>query len=119
MFSENVLHGGDNHSDHSRTETSDDLESDFGKATKHGRSCCIAQALAPRVQRILAAYRKEGAAAVVHRTPGRKAKHRIGDAVRQQVITLAQEPYSHSIFTQSSEATEVDSLYEWISVSLS
>src|SRR5258708_6110630 len=50
--------------------------------------------LSPRqVQRILAAYRKEGAAAVVHGNRGRKPKHRIGDEVRQQVIALAREPY--------------------------
>jgi len=46
-----------------------------------------------QVQRILAAYRKEGAAAVVHGNRGRKPKHRIGDEVRQQVIALAREPY--------------------------
>ncbi|HEY6406936.1 MAG TPA: helix-turn-helix domain-containing protein, partial [Ktedonobacteraceae bacterium] len=50
--------------------------------------------LSPRqVQRILAAYRKEGAAAVVHGNRGRQPKHRIGDEVRQQVIALAREPY--------------------------
>lgn len=50
--------------------------------------------LSPRqVQRMLAAYRKEGAAAVVHGNRGRKPKHRIGDDVRQQVIALAREPY--------------------------
>ncbi|HEY6410433.1 MAG TPA: ISNCY family transposase [Ktedonobacteraceae bacterium] len=50
--------------------------------------------LSPRqVQRILAAYRKEGAAAVVHGNRGRKPKHRIGDEVREQVIALAREPY--------------------------
>jgi transposase len=46
-----------------------------------------------QVQRILAAYRKEGAAAVVHGNRGRKPTHRIGDEVRQQVIALAREPY--------------------------
>ena len=46
-----------------------------------------------QVQRILAAYRKEGAAAVVHGNRGRKPKHRIRDEVRQQVIALAREPY--------------------------
>ena len=46
-----------------------------------------------QVQRMLAAYRKEGAAAVVHGNRGRKPKHRIGDEVRQQVVALAQEPY--------------------------
>lgn len=46
-----------------------------------------------QVQRILAAYRKEGVAAVVHGNRGRKPTHRIGDEVRQQVIALAREPY--------------------------
>ncbi len=43
--------------------------------------------------RILAAYRKEGAAAVVHGNRGRTPSHRISDEVRQQVIALAQGPY--------------------------
>lgn len=46
-----------------------------------------------QVQRMLAAYRKEGAAAVIHGNRGRKPKHRIGDERRQQVIALAREPY--------------------------
>src|SRR2546425_6298761 len=39
-----------------------------------------------QVQRILAAYRKEGAAEVVHGNRGRKPKQSIGDEVRKQVI---------------------------------
>ena len=46
-----------------------------------------------QVQRMLAAYRKEGAAAVIHGNRGRKPTHRIEDEVRQQVIALAREPY--------------------------
>ena len=46
-----------------------------------------------QVQRMLAAYRKEGVAAVVHGNRGHKPTHRIGDEVRQQVIALAREPY--------------------------
>jgi transposase len=46
-----------------------------------------------QVQRILAAYRKEGAAAVVHGNRDRKPKHTIGDEVRKQVIALAQTTY--------------------------
>jgi transposase len=50
--------------------------------------------LSPRqVQRNLAAYRKEGAAAVVHGNRGRQPTHRIGDEVRQQVRVLARGPY--------------------------
>lgn len=43
--------------------------------------------------RILAAYRKEGAAAIVHGNRGRSPSHRISDEVRRQVIALAQGPY--------------------------
>jgi transposase len=51
--------------------------------------------LSPRqVQRILAAYRKEGVAAVVHGNRDRKPKHTIGEEVRQQVIALATGPYA-------------------------
>jgi len=47
-----------------------------------------------QVQRILAAYRKEGAAAVVHGNRDRKPKQTIGDEVRKQVIALAQTTYA-------------------------
>jgi transposase len=46
-----------------------------------------------QVQCILATYRKEGVADVVHGNRGRKPTHWIGDEVRQQVIALAREPY--------------------------
>ncbi len=46
-----------------------------------------------QVQRMLAAYRKEGAAAVVHGNRGRKPKQAISSEVRQQVIVLAQTTY--------------------------
>ncbi len=46
-----------------------------------------------QVQRMLAAYRKEGAAAVVHGNRGRKPKHTIAVQTRQQVIALAQTTY--------------------------
>jgi transposase len=46
-----------------------------------------------QVQRMLAAYRKEGAAAVVHGNRGRQPSHRITDEVRRQVVALAREPY--------------------------
>ena len=39
MFSENVIHAGDSDIEHSRTKTSDGLESDPGRATQCGRSC--------------------------------------------------------------------------------
>ncbi len=43
-----------------------------------------------QVQRILATYREEGVAAVVHGNRRRKPKHRINLELRQQVIMLAQ-----------------------------
>jgi transposase len=46
-----------------------------------------------QVQRMLAAYRKEGAAAVVHGNRGRKPKQSMSSEVRQQVIMLAQTTY--------------------------
>lgn len=46
-----------------------------------------------QVQRILATYREEGVAAVVHGNRGRKPKHSISQEVRQQVIMLAQTTY--------------------------
>jgi transposase len=46
-----------------------------------------------QVRRILAAYRKEGAAALVHGNRGRTPAHTIGDGVRAQVIELARTRY--------------------------
>ncbi len=46
-----------------------------------------------QVQRILAAYRKEGVAAVVHGNRGRKPIHTMSAQACQQVITLAQTTY--------------------------
>src|SRR6266699_5143194 len=46
-----------------------------------------------QVQRLLAAYRKEGAAAVVHGNRGRKPIHTISVQVRKQVIALVQTTY--------------------------
>jgi len=46
-----------------------------------------------QVQRMLAAYRKEGAAAGVHGNRGRKPKQAISSVVRQWVIVLAQTTY--------------------------
>jgi transposase len=47
-----------------------------------------------QVQRILAAYRKEGAAALVHGNRGRSPTHRISDQTRQQILSLAQTTYA-------------------------
>lgn len=47
-----------------------------------------------QVRRILAAYRKEGAAAVVHGNRGRQPAHTISQEVRQQVAELARTTYA-------------------------
>src|SRR5438067_2438993 len=47
-----------------------------------------------QLQRILAAYRKEGAAALVHSNRGRAPQHRIDDATRQRISILAQTTYA-------------------------
>ncbi|HEV2581405.1 MAG TPA: ISNCY family transposase [Ktedonobacteraceae bacterium] len=46
-----------------------------------------------QVQRILAAYRKEGAATLVHGNRGRSPIHRIKEETRQQILRLAQTTY--------------------------
>jgi transposase len=43
-----------------------------------------------QVQRLMAAYRKEGVAAVVHGNRGRSPSHRIDEATRQRILSLAQ-----------------------------
>lgn len=47
-----------------------------------------------QVQRLMAAYRKEGVAAVVHGNRGRSPSHRIDETTRQRIITLAQTTYA-------------------------
>lgn len=47
-----------------------------------------------QVQRLMAAYRKEGAAAVVHGNRGRSPSHRIDEATRQRILSLAQTTYA-------------------------
>ena len=46
------------------------------------------------VQRLRAAYRDEGAAALVHGNRGRAPAHALDPALRQQVLTLAQTTYA-------------------------
>jgi transposase len=48
---------------------------------------------ARHVRRILAAYEKEGPAALAHGNRGRKPAHRISETVRAQVVDLAQTKY--------------------------
>lgn len=47
-----------------------------------------------QVRRILAAYRKEGAAALAHGNRGRKPHHALNEAQRKQVLELAQSTYT-------------------------
>jgi len=46
------------------------------------------------VRRILAAYRKEGAAALAHGNRGRKPRHALDESLRKQVLELAQSTYA-------------------------
>ena len=46
------------------------------------------------VRRILAAYRKEGAAALAHGNRGRKPHHALGASLRKRVLELAQSTYA-------------------------
>ena len=46
-----------------------------------------------QVRRLLAAYRKEGVAALAHGNRGRAPVHRLSEGVRKRVVALAQGPY--------------------------
>ena len=59
-----------------------------------------------QVRRILAAYRKEGPAALAHGNRGRKPKHTISDATRQRVVELARSKYSDYNHQHLSEELE-------------
>ena len=45
------------------------------------------------MRRLLAAYRKEGAAALVHGNRGRKPHNALHEGVKRQVVELAQSTY--------------------------
>jgi len=47
-----------------------------------------------QVRRLLAAYRKEGAAALAHGNRGRKPHHALNEGQRKQVLALAQSTYT-------------------------
>lgn len=49
-----------------------------------------------QVQRLLATYRKEGVAAVVHGNRGRSPQQRIDKATRQRIIVMAQRTYARA-----------------------
>ncbi|TMC24412.1 MAG: helix-turn-helix domain-containing protein [Chloroflexi bacterium] len=57
-----------------------------------------------QVRRLLAAYRKEGAAALAHGNRGKKPKQRISDKVRHQVIAHATTTYAGSGRTRGPRA---------------
>ena len=48
------------------------------------------------VRRLLAAYRKEGAAALAHGNRGRKPANALGDGLKRQVVGLAQSTYARA-----------------------
>ncbi len=47
-----------------------------------------------QIRRLLAAYRKEGAAALAHGNRGRRPIHALSEEVKKQVKALAQDPYA-------------------------
>lgn len=46
-----------------------------------------------QLRRLLAAYRKEGVAAIAHGNRGRRAVHAVGEGVRKLVVEMASGPY--------------------------
>jgi len=59
--------------------------------------------------RLLAAYRKEGAAGLAHGNRGRKPVHTLGEEIRRQVVELAQKKYegfNHQHLTEMLEERE-------------
>lgn len=62
-----------------------------------------------QTRRLLAAYRKEGAQALVHGNRGRKPANALGSSLREQVLKLASSRYSgfnHQHFTEKLEENE-------------
>jgi transposase len=60
-----------------------------------GREGAVISGLSLRhVRRLLAAYRKEGAAALAHGNRGRKPQHALDDELREHVIELGQTKYA-------------------------
>jgi transposase len=68
------------------------------------------------VRRILAAYRKEGAAALAHGNRGNKAHNALDDGVKRRVLELAQSTY---VGCNTQHSTELLAERECISVSRS
>lgn len=60
-----------------------------------GEEAAVISGLSLRhVRRLLAAYRKEGAAALAHGNRGRKPQHAVDDELREHVIELGQTKYA-------------------------
>ena len=73
-----------------------------GKMTGEGAAEVLGLSLR-HVRRILAAYRKEGAAALAHGNRGRKPSHTLDAGMKKQVLELAQSTYAgcnHQHFTE-------------------
>src|SRR6266516_2013240 len=74
VFSENVIHEGDIDIEHSRTETSHDLESDPGRTAECGRSRTVARSLAPSGAAYAGGLSKGGGRSCGPREPGSQAQ---------------------------------------------
>jgi transposase len=62
-----------------------------------------------QTRRLLRAYERDGPAGVVHGNRGRHSARRLPDAVRAQIVTLAEEKYAgfnHQHFTEKLAADE-------------
>ncbi len=64
-----------------------------------------------QVRRILAAYRKEGAAALVHGNRGRKPANATGPAVRERAVELAKGKYRGLNYQHLGEKLEVEGVF--------
>jgi transposase len=56
-----------------------------------------------QARRLLAGYRRDGAAALVHGNRGRPSPHAVSQAVREQVVVLARGPYDGANHTHLTE----------------
>ena len=65
----------------------------LGGKLKAGQAAELLELSERQVRRILAAYRKEGAAALAHGNRGRQPVHTVSAEVRQQVVALATTKY--------------------------
>lgn len=66
-----------------------------------GKEAAVISGLSLRhIRRLLAAYRKEGAAALAHGNRGRKPHHALGDELIEQVIEPGQNKYAGSLLSK-------------------